>query len=129
MRRLRLQPAPARRVCRRPRPASAVRPGAHPDARRDSGSRLLLHDERAVQAGHVLPAHLGRLANRVDRLRLPLDGRAMTLDDLIAALAVNLVSLDVDREKFHLALGEAVVRLERREVALVDARYLGLESD
>ena len=55
--------------------------------------------------------------------------RAVTLDDLIAALAVNLVGLDVDREELDFAVREAVVRLERRQVALIDARHLGLESD
>jgi len=35
----------------------------------------------------------------------------------------------VDREELHLVVGEAVMRLERRQVALVDARHLGLEPD
>src|SRR3989449_1683608 len=129
MRRPRPGPAPARRACRRPRPPSAGRPGDHPIGRRGNASHLVLHDERTVEAGHVLPAHLRRRAHRVDRLRLAGGGRAVSLDDLVAALAVDLVGLDVDREELDLVVGEAVVRLERGQVALVDARHLGLEPD
>jgi len=53
----------------------------------------------------------------------------MPFDDLVAALAVDLVRLDVDREELDLVIREAVVRRERRQVALVDARHLGFEPD
>src|SRR5256885_3595189 len=39
------------------------------------------------------------------------------------------VGLDVDREELDLVVVEAVVRLERRQVALVDARHLRLQAD
>src|SRR2546423_1534299 len=64
-----------------------------------------------------------------DRLRLTLLGRAVPLDDLIAPLAVDFVRLDVDREELHFVVREAVVRLERRQVPLVDAGHLRLEPD
>ena len=63
------------------------------------------------------------------RLGLPRRGRAMALDDLVAALAVYLVGLDVDGEELHLAVGEAVVRLEGGQVAPVDPRHLRFETD
>src|SRR5205807_8324058 len=91
--------------------------------------QLVLQDEGAVEPGHVLPAHLGGLTHGLDRLGLLLGSRRVTLDDRVAALAVHLVGLDVDREELDLVVGEAVVRLERRQVALVDARHLRLEAD
>ena len=80
-----------------------------------------------MKAAHVLPAHLGGLAHRIGGVGLPLRGGAVALHDLIAALAVHLVGVDVDGEELHLVIGEAVVRAERREIALVDAGDLGLE--
>src|SRR5262245_22110771 len=82
-----------------------------------------------MQARHVLPAHLGRLADLLQALGGPRWRRAVTLDDLVATLAVDLVGLDVDGEELYLAIAEAVVRLERRQVAAVDPRHLGLEAD
>src|SRR5207247_1182161 len=86
--------------------------------------RLFLQDEGAVEPGHVLPTHQGGMTHGLDRLGLLLGGRGVTLDDRVAALAVHLVGLDVDREELDLVVGEAVVRLERRQVAPVDARHL-----
>src|SRR3954467_13160890 len=93
----------------------------------ESRSQILLEDVRAVQAAHVLPAHLGGLAHLLQRLRAPLGRGRVPLHDLVAALAVDLVRLDVDGEELHLVVREAVVLLERREVALVDAGYLRLQ--
>jgi hypothetical protein len=67
-----------------------------------------------MQSRHVLPAHLRRLADGLDRFRLPLGARAVPLDDLIAALPVDLVRLDVDREELDLVVREALARLQRR---------------
>src|SRR5436309_2185427 len=128
-RRPRPGPVRARRACRRLRPASAGPPGGRPSGRRGSDSHLILHDEGAVEPAHVLPAHLRGLADRVDRLRLARGARAVAFDDLVAALAVDLVSLDMDREELDFVIGEAIMRLERGQVALVDARHLGLEPD
>src|SRR5712692_6443295 len=88
---------------------------------------VLLEDVGAVQTAHVLPAHLGRLAHGIHRLGLLLRRRAVTLDNLVAALTVHLVGLDVDGEELHLVIRKAVMGLERRQISLVDARYLGLE--
>src|SRR5438094_617831 len=92
-------------------------------------SRLVLEDEGAMESAHVLPAHLGGLGHAGDRLGLKPPRRAVPLDDLVAPLAVHLVGLDVDREELHLVVAEAVVLLERRQIALVDARHLRLETD
>src|SRR5215470_6884886 len=123
-------PGRARSGCRRVPPASAERPAPR-RARRPAGlhSRVFLEDERAMQPGHVLPPHLGRLADRLDRVRLLLRGRAVPLHDLVPALPVHFVGLDVDREELHLVVGESVVGLERREVALVDPGHLRLQAD
>src|SRR6266446_5801880 len=90
---------------------------------------VFLQHEGAVQAAHVLPAHLGGLTYLVDGFLLPLGRGAVTLDDLVAALAVHLVGLDVDGEELYLVVAEPVVRLQGRQVALVDAGHLGLEAD
>src|SRR5678816_2657835 len=83
-------------------------------------SQVFLQDVGAMQARHVLPAHLGRLPHLIQRLGGPRERRAVALDDLVAALAVDLVGLDVDGEELDLVVGEAVARLERGQVALVD---------
>ena len=57
-----------------------------------------------MEAGHVLPAHLGGLANRLHRLALSVRRRAVPLHDLVSPLAVNLVGLDVDREELDLVI-------------------------
>src|SRR3984893_12814273 len=90
---------------------------------------VFLEHEGAVQTAHVLPAHLRGLAYLVDGFLLSVGGDAVTLDDLVAALAVHLVGLDVDGEELHLVVAEPVVRLQGRQVALVDAGHLGLEAD
>src|SRR3989442_16025944 len=81
-------PEPARPACRRPRPASACPPPDPPGLRHGTDSHVLLRDEGAVEAGHVLPVHLRILAQRVDRFLVPGLGRAMPLDVLVATLAV-----------------------------------------
>src|SRR5437879_11250904 len=104
-----------------------------PTATSASGTRMAvtrpLQHVGAVQPAHVLPAHLGRLPHLLQRLRAPLGRVRVALDDLVAALAVDLVGLDVDGEELHLVVVEAVLRLERRQIALVDARHLRLQSD
>src|ERR1051326_2839292 len=92
-------------------------------------SHIFLEDVRAMEPAHVLPAHLRRLPHLLERLRLALGRGRVPLDDLVAALAVDFVGLDVDREELHLVVAEAVVLLERREIALVDAGDLRLEPD
>src|SRR4030095_1848510 len=64
-------------------------------------SHVFLQDVGAMQAAHVLPAHLGRLPDLFQRLGGPRRRRAVALDDLVAALAVDLVGLDVDGEEIH----------------------------
>src|SRR4029453_3282541 len=76
-------------------------------------SHVFLQDVGAVQAAHVLPAHLGRLPDLLQRLGRSRGRRAVALDDLVAALAVDLVGLDVDGEELHLPIVEPVVSLER----------------
>src|SRR4029453_328626 len=161
--------APARSASRSGPPTAGDpardRPGPPPGPR----SKLFLGHERAVEAAHVLPAHLGGLPHLVEGLlahsrrgAVPLDdlvsplavylvgldvdprelppplvhalpahsGRgAVRRDDLVSPLAVYLVGLDVDREELHLAVVEAVVRPERRQVALVDPRHLRFQAD
>src|SRR3989442_2330217 len=84
--------------------------------------RLFLQDEGAVEPGHVLPTHQGGLTHGLDRLGLLLGGRRVTLDDRVAALAVDLLGLGVDRAELHLVVDEAAVRPERRQVAALAAR-------
>src|SRR6267142_477619 len=83
---------------------------------REGGGALLGHrlevflqHEGAMQTAHVLPAHLRGLAYLVDGFLLPVGRGAVTLDDLIAALAVHLIGLDVDGEELHLVVAEPVV--------------------
>src|SRR5439155_7367897 len=127
--------APDRRCGRAPRAwrppprAWAVQRPRRPAPRRASPSQLLFQDVRAVQAAHVLPAHLRRLSHLLQRLRPPLGRIRVELDDLIAALAVDLVGLDVNGEELHLVVGEPVLAREGREIALVDARHLRLQAD
>src|SRR3990172_37373 len=64
-----------------------------------SASHLFLQHEGAVEAAHVLPGHLGRLPPLLGGLGVPLGRGAVSLDDLVAALAVDLVRLDVDGEE------------------------------
>src|SRR4029453_2977037 len=82
-------------------------------------SHVFLQDVGAMQAAHVLPAHLGRLPDLLQRLGGPHRRRAGALDDLVAALAVDLAGLDVHGEELHLAVVEAVVGLERRQVPAI----------
>src|SRR2546426_2496228 len=107
------------RACPPPPPASAVRRSRRPAPRRGSPSQLLFQNVGAVQAAHVLPAHLRRLPHLLQRLRAPLGRVRVTLDDLVAPLAVHLVGLDVDGEELHLVVVEAVLARQRRQVALV----------
>src|SRR5712692_2452462 len=103
---------------------------------REGGGALLGHrlevflqHEGAVQTAHVLPAHLRGLAYLVNGFLLPLGRGAVALDDLIAALAVHIVGLDVNGKELHLVVAEPVVGLQGRQVPLVDAGHLGLEAD
>src|SRR5215470_9315927 len=50
-------------------------------------------------------------------------------DDLVAALAVHLVRLDVDGEELDLVIVEAVLAGERRQIALVDPGHLRFQPD
>src|SRR5215831_19247525 len=106
-----------------------LREGSRADLHQALSSQLFLEDVRAIEARHVLPAHLRGLPHLLHRLVLLLLGGAMPLHDLVAALPVHLVGLDVDGEELDLVVVEAVVRLEGRQVALVDAGHLGLEPD
>src|SRR6266850_6341535 len=117
------------RRARPPSPrASAGRPPRRPAAR-EWRSRVLFQHVRAVQSAHVLPAHLGRLPHLFQRVCPPLGRVRVALDDLVAALAVDFIGLDVDGEELHLVIVEAVLRLERRQIALVDAGHLRLQPD
>src|SRR5262249_61207723 len=86
-------------------------------------------DVGPYEAGQFMPRRLGGLPHLPPRLVLLLLGRAVPLHDLVAALPVHLVGLDVDGEELDLVVVEAVVRPEGRQVALVDAGNLGLEPD
>src|SRR5919201_5052922 len=117
------------RASRPPQRAWAVRPSRRPARQHGSPSQLLFQDVRAMQAAHVLPAHLGRLPHLLQRLRALVGRVRVAFHDLVAALAVHLVGFDVDREELHLAVVEAVLARERREIALVDAGDLRLQAD
>src|SRR5262250_3914216 len=106
-----------------------LREGSRADLHRALSSQLFLENVRAIEARHVLPAHLRGLSHLLPCLRQLLRGGAVPLHDLVAALAMYLVGLDVDGEELDLVVVEAVVRLEGRQVALVDAGHLGLEPD
>src|SRR2546427_12860367 len=83
----------------------------------------------AMESRHVLPAHLRRLADSIHGALSLVRGLRVRLDDLVPALTVNLVGLDVHGEELDLVIAEAVERLEWRQVATIDARHLRLEAD
>src|SRR2546428_6418096 len=83
----------------------------------------------AMESRHVLPARLRRLTDGVHGALTLLGSLRVRLDDLVPALTVSLVGLDVHREELDLVIAEAVERLEWRQVATIDARHLRLEAD
>src|SRR5436189_1743678 len=94
-----------------------------------SSSLLRLEDMGAMESRHVLPAHLRRLTDGVHGALTLLGSLRVRLDDLVPALTVNLVGLDVHGEELDLVIGEAVKGFEWRQVATIDARHLRLEAD
>src|SRR3989442_15718327 len=76
----------------------------------------------AMESRHVLPAHLRRLADSIHGALSLVRGLRVGLDDLVAALAVNLVGLDVHGEELDLVIAEAVEWLERGQGAGGESR-------